>query len=119
MITKGRGRTWKTSNVGIRAAILEELRLFLCTDHSRYKNLRTQGKKLTKDAILFIAGVIGGTLSLPAGVATACVAFIALACLRVGAGTFCRLIPSPAQEQHNAPETKKLKRRRTNVKAIN
>ena len=97
MVAKGRGRAWKTSNVGIRAAVLEELRLFLCTDHSRYKDLRTQGGKLTKDAVLFIAGVIGGILSLPAGVATACVAFLAMSCLRVGVGTFCRLMPAPTQ----------------------
>jgi len=112
---KGRGRR-KNSNVRIRAAILEELSLFLCSDDARYKDLRGTGKKLTKDATKFIAGVIVGTLGITSGIATGCVAFVALACMRVGIGVFCRLNPPPTENQTNKTARKKDVKRRSPAK---
>jgi hypothetical protein len=114
---KGRGKAWKTANISIRAAILGELALFLCGDHSRYKDLRTQGRKLTKDSVIFIAGVIAGTLGITSGAATAGVAFVALACLRVGVGTFCRLYPLPAKDQLRYRDGKRSGRRKPDAKS--
>jgi len=93
---KGRGSR-RQSNVSIRAAILQELSLFLCTDDARYADLRGNGRKLTKEVVQFMAGVIVGLLGVASGVATACVAFLALACARIGLGTFCRLNPPPSK----------------------
>ncbi len=92
---KGQMDASTPSNSELRAAVLKELSLFLCSDDTRYTDLRGTGRKLSKDAVHFIAGVIVGTLGIASGMATACVAFVALACLRVGVATFCRLNPPP------------------------
>jgi hypothetical protein len=104
--SKGRGKA-KKSNVGIRAAVLEELRLFLCTEDVRYKDLQAGGKSLTKQSVLVIAGWVAATLGITTGIATACVSFLALAILRLGVATFCRLNPPPAADPKGASKTSK------------
>jgi hypothetical protein len=80
---------------GLRTAVLEELRLLLCTNDGRYKEVREQGQSLTKVGIAAVAGYVAAALGVSLGLATGAVAFIALAVLRVGAGAFCRLHPPP------------------------
>ena len=104
-----RGR--KGSVARIRSAVLEELSLFLCSKDPRYKDLRKTGNTLSKDAANFIAGVVAGALSLSAGVATGCVAFLSLAALRVGIGTFCRLNPPPSKEKKKDSKKKPDKKK--------
>lgn len=112
MRSKGR-RGVAFTNARIKAAILDEISLFLCTDDARYEGLRGEGRELGKDAVHFIAGIVVGTLGLASGVATGCVAFVALACAKVGIGTFCRLNP-PALAEHSgttsAPATEVARR---------
>lgn len=99
---KGSRRSSKMTNARICAAILQELSLFLCTDEPRYQELRGTGRKLTKEVVHFIAGVIVGTLGIASGMAVACVAFVAIACLRVSLATFCRLNP-PSRHREVEP----------------
>lgn len=89
----------KDSSIRIRTAILEELSLFLCSDHDRYRDLKESGAELSKESVQFISGVVVGALGVTSGVATGCVAFIALATLRVGIGVFCKLNPPPQQSK--------------------
>ena len=95
-LTAKGGGCGESSNARIIAAVLDEVSLFLCADDARYAGLRNQGRKLGKDVVHFIAGIVVGTLGLTTGVATGCVAFVVLACSRIGVGAFCRLHPPPA-----------------------
>jgi len=104
--TKGKGIA-KKSNAGIRAAILDELSLYLCTDHPRYAELRSAEKTFTKQVMLVVAGVIAATVGISTAVATACVSFLALACLRIGVATFCRLNPPPAEGKKSPGKAQK------------
>jgi hypothetical protein len=81
----------------VTAAIVRELSLLLCSDDARYASVRSDGQKLSRDGVRFVAGVIVGALGLTAGAATACVALVAMACLKVGVGVFCRLNPLDVQ----------------------
>jgi hypothetical protein len=93
---RAKGRRSQT-NAAVTAAIVRELSLLLCSDDARYASVRSDGQKLSRDGVRFVAGVIVGALGLTAGAATACVALVAMACLKVGVGVFCRLNPLDVQ----------------------
>ena len=78
-------------NYRIRRAAVLELRGFLCTNDPRYEEVRTHGKTISRMSLTSIAGYVAGTVGISAAMATACVAFVALAILNVGVGTFCRV----------------------------
>lgn len=81
-------------NHRIRQAALQELRGFLCTKDPRYDDVREHGKTITRTSLASIAAYVAGAVGISAGMATACVAFVALAVMNVGIGTFCRLVDS-------------------------
>ena len=96
--SKGRrGVRGKVSSADIRSAILEEIRLFLCTNDPKYKAMRGEGHAIGKDVVHFMAGFVVATLGIASGMATGCVAFAVLACTRVGVAVFCRLNPPPVR----------------------
>lgn len=107
MTQKGGKRDQTSSR--LKAAILEELSVLLCTDEPRYASVRNDSKKITKDAVHFMAGVIVATVGVTSGVATGGVAFIAIACARVGVGVFCKLNPPPKGATLIRPEGKKTR----------
>jgi hypothetical protein len=84
---RGLGDRWAS----VTRAVLEELRLLLCTKDKRYDEVRKSGAGLTKLAIPSIAAYVAGALGLSLGLVTAVAAFLALVVLKVGAGAFCRV----------------------------
>lgn len=88
----GSEESW-SSRIGLAA--LEQLRMYLYTDDGRYKDVRAKGKSLARSAVQAIAAYIAGAFGLTVGVATAAVAFLALAITRIGVGTFCELTNRP------------------------
>jgi hypothetical protein len=92
-LTRGDGGSL---NHRIRKAVLQELRGFLCTDDPRYAQVREHGGTITRTSTAGIAAYVAGAVGISAGMATACVAFVALAVLNVGVGTFCRVVDDNA-----------------------
>ena len=72
-------------------AALAELRLLLCTQNKKYEDVRVKAGSFTKVALPAVSGYVAGTLDISLGVATACVAFVALCVFRLGAGVFCSM----------------------------
>jgi hypothetical protein len=83
----------------IGPAIVSELHALLCTRDSKYADVRRTGKGLAEKTIPALGIVIAGTFGVPEALATAAVAFVALAVFRVGVATFCRLCQ---KEGHSA-----------------
>ncbi len=79
------------------AAILEEIRLLLCTTNPRYTDIRRRGRSMLTAGIPAIAGYIAGVFGIPVASATGAVAFLVLAILRVGVAVFCRISAPNAQ----------------------
>jgi len=94
--TRTRG-TKKVSRLAKRytKAIMAELFIFLCTDDRRYADLRKRGENFSGTAAAAVAGYVASALGLAVGVVTAGVAFAMLVLLRVGTGSFCRLMDDP------------------------
>ena len=80
---------------GLRSAILAELRLLLCGNDPRYRDVRERGKALSKAGLGAVSAYVAGAVGISLGVATAAVAFIALALCRLGVGVFCRITAPP------------------------
>ena len=78
-------------NQRIKAAVLAELRELLCTNDVRYKDVREQGKVITRTSLPGVAAYVAATVGISAAAATACVAFVALAVAKIGVGAFCRV----------------------------
>lgn len=79
-------------NHRIRQAALQELRGLLCTNDRRYSDVRAHGKVITRTSLASVASYVAGAVGISAGMAMACVAFVALAVANVSVGTFCRLV---------------------------
>ena len=78
-------------NQRIRRAVIIELRACLCTADKRYADVRAQGKALSRASLASVSGYVAAAVGISAGVATACVAFVALAFANISIGTFCQL----------------------------
>jgi len=88
-------------NHRIRQATVQELREFLCTNDRRYAETRAHGKTITRASLASVAAYVAGAVGISAAMATACVAFVALAILNVGIGTFCRVTDEPKTKGHS------------------
>ena len=88
-------------NHRIRHAAIQELRGFLCTNDRRYAEVRAHGKTITRTSLASVAAYVAGAVGITTAMATACVAFVALAILNVGVGTFCRVTDDPATRAHS------------------
>ena len=78
-------------NQRIRRAVIIELRAFLCTTDKRYAEVRRHGTALSRTSLASMSAYVAGAVGISAGVATACVAFVALAVTNISIGTFCQL----------------------------
>lgn len=76
-------------------AVMSELRLLLCTGDERYAEVRRKGESFVKGALPAVSGFIAGSCGVSEGVATACVAFIALCVFKIGVGAFCQVAAEP------------------------
>ena len=93
-------------NQRIRRAVIMELRAFLCTGDKRYADVRAQGNALTRASLASVSGYVAAAVGISAGVATACVAFVALALANIGIGAFCQLT---ADDRSAAVSSKKTR----------
>lgn len=86
-----RGETSEVWYSELGPAIIDELRLFLCTNDERYASVREKGEGVGQTAIAAIAGSLAAQFGLAVGATTGAVAFIALAVMKIGVSVFCRL----------------------------
>ncbi len=82
-------------NQSIRDLITRELSLYLCTEDPKYESLRAEGKNATTALVAMLGATVAAALGLPLAAATGCVAYVALAVAKLGAGVFCELYPPP------------------------
>ena len=79
-----------TDNVlKIRNAILKEIRLFLCTDDPKYKDLREMEKILSTSFVMMVSKLIFSEFPIPENIAIGLVAMICEKVLKVGKDSFC------------------------------
>jgi hypothetical protein len=75
----------------IGPAILSELEVLLCTDDTKYAEVRKRGEQLGQTTIGAIGASVALQFGLTVAMATGAVAFIAIAIAKIGAATFCRM----------------------------
>ena len=76
-------------NLRICRVVLEELRVLLCTEDERYAGVREGGRGVTGAAVALMAEVVAREVGVDVDVGTACVAFVAAMCVKVGVRVFC------------------------------
>ena len=86
--------TW--SNGSICQTILGELSLYLCTSDPKYDTLRSQGENATTALVAMLGGTVATKFAISSMTATACVAYVALAVVKLGVGVFCDRYPPPS-----------------------
>lgn len=85
------------SNGSICQTILGELSLYLCTSDSKYDTLRSQGENATTALVAMLGGTVATKFGITSMAATACVAYVALAVVKLGVGVFCDCYPPPCE----------------------
>jgi CheY-like chemotaxis protein len=78
--------------IALSAAIMEELRLLICTSDKKYSGVRSAGKKFGASALIAISSFIAGRFGLGMAVASSAVAASTLVVLKVGVESFCRVV---------------------------
>lgn len=81
---------WRESSARLVDACLHELRILMCTDDPKYSEVRRAGGGFSAACVPVVAGVVAASLGIATGVASAGVAFVALAVLEVGRNSLCR-----------------------------
>ena len=71
-------------------AVLEELRVLLCTSDKKYDDVRRSGKSFAKIATTAVAGFVAGRFGIELAVASSAAAAGLLLVVRVGSESFCR-----------------------------
>jgi hypothetical protein len=92
-VSKGPGDDSTSQGTRLGWAVLEELKLLLCTEHPRYADVRTEGRVLAKTSVAAVAAYVAGAVGISMSIATAAVAFAVLLVARVGIAVFCRYFP--------------------------
>ena len=96
--------TNQSTNRSIRAIIVRELSVYLCTDDPKYGSLRAEGRNATTALVAMLGATVATASGLPLAAATGCVAYVALAVAKLGATVFCDLYPPPARAELDASD---------------
>jgi hypothetical protein len=72
------------------SAVIEELRVLLCTSDKKYEDVRKSGKSFAKLATTAVAGFVAGRFGVELAVASSGAAAGLLLVVRVGTESFCR-----------------------------
>ena len=84
----------------IAEAILRELKILICENDPKYRDVISSTKRFVQRAIAAIAGYVAATFDIQIALATSAVAACLLVVVRVGREAFCRAL------YEKAPKTK-------------
>ena len=76
--------------VTFAAAVIEELRILLCTSDKKYEDVRKSGKNFAKIGTTAVAGFVAGRFGVELAVASSAAAAGLLMIVRVGMESFCK-----------------------------
>jgi hypothetical protein len=73
-------------------AVLEELKILICQNDSKYRDVASSGRSFAQKATIAVGGYITARYSVEAALATSMVAASMLLVVRVGRESFCRAL---------------------------